>query len=77
MQKTNDEIIDAITFIAEADKCQEGISTAVWYVSWILYGLRSHEVEEVYIDHVRMRAIDANQKAVINAQDQIELINEL
>lgn len=77
VEKANGEQMDAITLLAVAENCQEGLSTAVWYVSWILYGLRSHGVDEDYIEHVRVRAIETNQQATKNAQAHVGLIREL
>lgn len=75
--KPDGKKVKAVTFVAEAEDCQEGLSTAVWYVSWILYGLREHQVDEDYIERVRQGAIDTNQRAIVNAQNQIELIRTL
>jgi len=75
--KPNGDRVPAVTFAADKANCQESLSTSVWYLSWILYGLREHKVDEDYIEHVRQRAIDTNGQAKVNTQNQIELIKTL
>jgi len=69
--------IGAVTFLVKDTERRNDLATAVWYVSWIIYGLREHSVHEDYIKHVREVAIKTNQRAVRNAQKQIEIINTL
>jgi hypothetical protein len=69
--------IRAVTFLVKDTERRNDLATAVWYVSWIIYGLREHSVPEDYIEHVREVAIKTNQRAARNAQKQIQIINTL
>jgi len=68
--------VEARTFLVRENERRRGLFTAVWYVSWIMYGLREHSVPEEYIEHVREVAIQTNRNAR-SAEEQINLIRTL
>ncbi len=77
VRKQNGEIINAVTYLVRPhDRCND-LATLVWYVSWIVYGLRDHSVPEEYISHVQEIAIQTNRRVGADAQNQIELIEAL
>ncbi len=68
---------EAVTFLVKEKKRTTGLATSVWYVSWILYGLREHHVPEDYINHVLEVAMETNKKANEESQKQIDLMKHL
>lgn len=75
--KLNGEIVDAVTYLVRPRDRRDDLLTTVWYVSWIVYGLREHGVPEEYISHVQELAIRTNRKLGEDAQKQIKLIETL
>ena len=71
------EEVDATTFLVKPDQRRVGLATSAAYVSWIIYGLRAHEVPDEYIQHVIEVAIETNQRAGPSAAEQIRLIKTL
>ena len=69
--------VRAVTFLVKPDRRATGLVTGVWYVSWIVYGLREQGVPEAYIEHVVQVAIEANRRAKTVAAEQDELIGTL
>ena len=68
---------DAVTFVVRPDQRATNLFTGVWYVSWIVYGLREHGVPEDYIAHVIEVAMETNRRAGSTGQQQNELIRRL
>ena len=68
---------DAITFLVKPAEHRQGLWTTAAYVSWIVYGLRAHEVPEDYIAHVIEVATQTNQQATQAADEQTRLIRTL
>jgi len=75
--KPNGDVVDAVTYLVRASDCRNDVATTVWYVSWIVYGLREHHVPEEYINHVQEVAIETNRRVGADAQKQIKLIETL
>lgn len=69
--------INAITFLVRPSERKEKLFTGVWYVSWIVYGLREQGAPEEYVNHVIDVAVETNRLAEPSAQEQIDLIRRL
>lgn len=68
--------ISAVTFMVKADRKRDDRATKAEYVSYIVGGLRAHEVPEEYVDHVIDVAI-ANVRSVCGAAGEILKIERL
>ena len=77
VRNLNGEIVDAVTYLVRPRDRHNDLLTTVWYVSWIVYGLREHGVPEEYISHVQEVAIQTNRRLGADAQMQIALIETL
>lgn len=69
--------VDAITFVVREAERRIALATSAAYVSWIVYGLRDHDVPEDYLSHVLEVGIETNQRAKDSAAEQIKLIENL
>ena len=67
----------ATTFVVREAERRQGLATSAAYVSWIVYGLREHDVPEDWIAHVMGVAVETNTRAGGHAAEQIRLINTL
>lgn len=67
----------ARTFIVRKEERRPGLATSAAYVSWIVYGLRDHGVQEDWIAHVVEVATETNKRSGANALEQIRLIKTL
>jgi hypothetical protein len=67
----------AKTFVVREDDRRQDLATSAAYVSWIIYGLREHDIPEDWISHVFNVAVETNQRAGANAAEQIRLIKTL
>jgi hypothetical protein len=63
VRRSDGQVVTAVTFLVRPGERQPGLWTGVWYVSWIVYGLRSHGVDEQYIGHVIEVALETNERA--------------
>jgi hypothetical protein len=77
VRKPNGDIVNVVTYLVCPHDRRNDLLTTVWYVSWVLYGLREHCVPEEYIEHVQQVAIQTNQRVGADAQKQIALIETL
>lgn len=68
---------EAITFVVREGERRTGLATSAAYVSWIIYGLRDHDVPEEYIAHILQVSIETNEHAEVNAAEQIREIKTL
>lgn len=69
--------VDAVTFVVRDADRQTGLSTSAAYVSWIVYGLRDHDVPEDYIVHILKVAVETNEHARETAAEETRLIKTL
>lgn len=76
VRRRDGEIAQAKTFLVRPDERRSGLTTGVWYVSWIVYGLREQGVPEPYIAHVIDVALVTNEQAG-DPEKQNELIRGL
>jgi cation transport regulator ChaC len=76
VRRPNGEVAQAMTFLVRSAERQSGLTTSVWYVSWIVYGLREQGVREPYIAHVIDVALATNEQAG-DPEKQNELIRNL
>ncbi|MHA2135325.1 MAG: gamma-glutamylcyclotransferase family protein [Candidatus Thorarchaeota archaeon] len=77
VERDKGRMVEAITFVVKEESLCFDLATSVWYVSWIVYGLREHSVPEEYIAHVIDVAIETNLRAGENSQKQIDLMKKL
>ena len=78
VEQEDGKIIKAITFAAqERYRYSRGVATTSDYLYWIIAGLKEHEIEEEYIEHVREVAILSNKCAIDSIQEEVELIKKL
>jgi len=68
---------EAVTFVVKPKDRRNGLATSAAYVSWIVYGLREHEVPEEYLTHVVEVALASNRTAADYAADEARLIGTL
>ncbi len=68
---------EAVTFVVREEERRLGLATSAAYVSWIVYGLREHDVPEDWITHVLEVAIETNKRADASALEEIRLIKTL
>src|SRR5882724_553622 len=63
VRRPNGAVAQAMTFLVRPGERKSGLMTGVWYVSWIVYGLREQGVSEPYIAHVIEVALATNAGA--------------
>jgi len=68
---------EATTFVVREESRCERLATSAAYVSWIIYGLRSHGVPEDWIGHVVDVAVETNNRAGTDAIEQTRIIKTL